>query len=229
MMSIRDFKNSIYSEMAGMTKALSNPNRLEILDLLTQGPAPVDYIAKNTDLSVANASQHLQVLKNSKLVQADRRGKQIYYSLSGSDVFQAWCALRRLGFSQNAEISRLVDDYRQDRDSLDTISSEELLERLDSDEVLIIDVRPENEYEQGHIKHAISLPKSSIQEKLSNLPKEKQIIAYCRGPLCVMADDVIQILKKKGYSAFRLEKGYPDWSARGLPVNSPHNNKTERV
>lgn len=217
-MDIEIFKSSVYKEMADITKALGNPNRLEIIDLLAQGPASVEYISEHTKLSTANASQHLQVLKNSKLVTTERQGKYIYYSLSGNQVFQVWCALRRLGFSQNAELARLVSDYRENRESLETITSEELMSKLGDDEVVVIDVRPKHEYELSHIKNAKSLPKSELQKELDKIPKDKKIVAYCRGPLCVMADDVIELLKQKGYDAARLEKGFPDWVALGLPV-----------
>ena len=217
-MDIEKFKSSVYREMADITKALGNPNRLEIIDLLAQGPASVEYISENTKLSTANASQHLQVLKNSKLVKTDRQGKYIYYSLAGNQVFQVWCALRRLGFSQNAELSRLVNDYRENRESLDTISSEELMSKMGGDEIVVVDVRPRHEYEVSHIKNARSLPKSDLQKELDKIPKDKKIVAYCRGPLCVMADDVIELLKQQGYDAARLEKGFPDWVALGLPV-----------
>lgn len=217
-MDIETFKSSVYREMADITKALGNPNRLEIIDLLAQGPASVEYISEHTKLSTANASQHLQVLKNSKLVTTERQGKYIYYSLSGNQVFQVWCALRRLGFSQNAELARLVNDYRENRESLDTITSEELMNKLGDDQVVVIDVRPKHEYELSHIKNAKSLPKSELQKELDQIPKDKKIVAYCRGPLCVMADDVIELLKQKGYDAARLEKGFPDWVALGLPV-----------
>jgi rhodanese-related sulfurtransferase len=204
--------------MADITKALGNSNRLEIIDLLAQGPASVEYISENTKLSTANASQHLQVLKNSKLVTTDRQGKYIYYSLAGNQVFQVWCALRRLGFSQNAELARLVNDYRENKESLETITSEELMSKMGGDEVVVIDVRPRHEYELSHIKNAKSLPKEHLHNELNNIPKDKKIVAYCRGPLCVMADDVIELLKQKGYDAARLEKGFPDWVALGLPV-----------
>lgn len=217
-MDIETFKSSVYREMADITKALGNPNRLEIIDLLAQGPSSVEYISEHTKLSTANASQHLQVLKNSKLVAAERQGKYIYYSLSGNQVFQVWCALRRLGFSQSAELASLVTDYRENRESLKTITSEELMSKLGDDEVVVIDVRPKHEYELSHIKNAKSLPKSELQKELDQIPKDKKIVAYCRGPLCVMADDVIELLKQEGYDATRLEKGFPDWVALGLPV-----------
>jgi rhodanese-related sulfurtransferase len=219
-MKPRELKSAIYNEMAGMTKALGNPHRLEILDLLAQGPAPVDYISKNTALSVANASQHLQVLRNAKLVESDRRGKYVYYRLASQHVFNAWCNLRKLGFSQNAEILRLLEDYRSKNKEFETMTAEQLIEKMDRDDVVVIDVRPEEEFETGHIKHAKSYPQRNLYERMAELSKEKEIVAYCRGPLCLMADEAVKFLNKNGYKAKRLEQGFPDWESEGHPVEN---------
>ena len=219
-MNTRAFKNSIYNEMAGITKALGNPHRLEILDLLAQGPAPVEYIAKHANLTVGNASQHLQVLKNARLVSSERQWKYNYYSLADQHVFEAWCALRRLGFSQNAEIKQLMDGYRNKRKYLRTISPSELLEKMEQDEVIILDVRPEEEYNMAHIEQAISFPRKDLEKRLHELPEDKEIVVYCRGPLCLMSDEAVQLLNKNGFKASRLEKGFPDWAAQKLPVEA---------
>lgn len=219
-MNIRDVKQTVYKEMAGMTKALGNPNRLEILDLLAQGPASVEYIAEQTHLSTANASQHLQVLKNAKLVKAEREWKHNYYSLSNQKVFQAWCALRQLGFSQNAELNQLIGEYQREHKELRSVSHEELISLKDREDVVILDVRPEKEYEMGHINQAVSLPKSDIEKRLHELDKNKKIVVYCRGPFCFMADEVVRFLNKNGYSASALEDGFPDWAAKNLPVKT---------
>jgi rhodanese-related sulfurtransferase len=216
----RELKHSIYKEMASVTKALSNPHRLEIVDLLAQGPAPVEYISEHTSLSIANASQHLQVLKHSGLASTERKGKYIYYRLSNEEVYEAWCALRRLGFSQNQEISILLEDFRSRRGTLQTISSDELTDKMERDEVILLDVRPEQEYNRSHITNARSCPVPSLNERLPELSKEKEIIAYCRGPLCLMADRAVQQLQSKGYRASRLEEGFPEWKAKGKPVDS---------
>lgn len=217
-MKPREFKSAIYKEMAGMTKALGNPHRLEILDLLAQGPAPVDYISKNTMLSVANASQHMQVLRNAKLVKSNRQGKYIYYRLASQHVFNVWCSLRKLGFFQNAEISRLLEDYRSNNKRFETMTAEQLIEKMDRDDVVIIDVRPEEEFKTGHIKRAKSYPQRNLRERMKELSTEKEIVAYCRGPICLMADEAVKFLNKNGYKAKRLEHGFPDWKADGLPV-----------
>lgn len=217
-MDIKSFKKSVYAEMADVTKALGNPNRLEILDLLAQGSCSVEYIADHTNLSVANASQHLQVLKNAKLVATERKGKYSYYQLANNHVFNTWCALRRLAISQNAEIGHLIDDFRNNRTEMQTISTDDLMKKMENEDVVIIDVRPEEEYKRGHIRNAICFPKDMIDENMKNLGKGRQIVAYCRGPFCMLADEAVEKLNQNGYQAVRLENGYPDWAARNLPI-----------
>lgn len=219
-MDTREFKTSLYQELSQVTKALSNASRLEILDLLAQGSFPVAYIAEQTNLPVANASQHLQVLKKSGLVKTQREGKYMYYELAGQHVFDTWCALRKLGFAQNEEIKRLLDDYRNRRNSLKTVSSNELLEKMDRQEIYVIDVRPEEEYEKGHIEDAISCPQQELSEQIEDLPDDREIVAYCRGPLCLMADEAVKYLQKKGFEAARLENGFADWVASERPVEN---------
>ncbi len=223
-MDIRAFKTSLYQELSQVTKALSNAHRLEILDLLAQGSFPVAYIAQQINLPVANASQHLQVLKKSGLVKTQREGKYMYYELAGDHVFDTWCALRKLGFAQNEEISNLLNDYRTRRNDLKTISSDELNEMMDRQEIYVIDVRPEEEYEKGHIDDAISCPQQELGERIKDLPKDKEIVAYCRGPLCLMADEAVKYLQKKGFDAARLETGYADWVAENSMENSEPKN-----
>lgn len=210
-MDVRDFKTKIYTELASITKALANPHRLEVIELLAQGPCSVEYIAENTRLSIANASQHLQVLKKARLAKAEKKGKYNYYSLSNSKVYEVWKSLRDLGFSQNAEIERLVRDFRNDRQSLETVSRKELKQRIDNNKVLVLDVRPQEEYQEGHIPGAISIPTGELEQRIKDLPKDKQIVAYCRGPLCAMADDAVELLKQHGFKSKRLEEGYPEW------------------
>jgi len=210
-MDVRDFKTKIYSELATVTKALANPHRLEVIELLAQGPCSVEYIAEHTRLSIANASQHLQVLKKARLAKAEKQGKYNYYSLSNSKVYEVWKSLRELGFSQNAEIERLIRDFRNDRQSLESVSLQDLQLRIEDNEVLVLDVRPNEEYQEGHIPGAISIPTGELEERIKDLPKDKQIVAYCRGPLCAMADDAVELLKQHGFESKRLEEGYPEW------------------
>lgn len=218
-MKTREFKKKLYKQLAVVTKALSNPTRLEILDLIAQGPVPVEYIAEHIDQPVANASQHLQVLKKSGLVETERKGKYNYYQLAGKQVYDVWNSLRAIGFTRNTEIEDLLKDYRSKKAELKTISRDELLKKMENDEVFLIDVRPAEEFELGHIRDAISLPKVEIGERLEELPDDKEIVAYCRGPLCLMADEAVRVLKEKGFNAARLDEGFPEWKAVNLPVD----------
>lgn len=217
-MKATDFKTKIYEELAVIAKALANPNRLRIIELLAQGACPVEYIAKHAGLSIANASQHLQTLKGAHLVSTEKRGKYNYYTLANEKVFNTWSALRELGFSQNAEILKLVNDYRSKKSSLESVTSSELRKRLKEGKTLVIDVRPAKEYESGHITDSISMPNDELLKNIDKLSKDKEIVAYCRGPLCAQADDAIEILREKGFQAKRLDEGFPEWEASGLPV-----------
>lgn len=218
-MNIREFKNRIYTELASISKAMSNPHRLEIIDLLAQGACSVEYVAEHTQITIANASQHLQVLKQARLVRSEKRGKYSYYSLSDAKVFEFWQAMRDIGYSRNAEIRQLLDELQTSRNNLESVSCEELLSRLKDGEALALDVRPREEYEEGHISDAISIPADELERKIEELPEDREIIAYCRGPLCAMADDAVEKLRNKGYKAKRLSEGYPDWASKGLPVD----------
>jgi len=213
-MNAREFKDNIYSEIASVSKALANPHRLEIVELLAQGPSSVEYIAEETDLSVASASHHLQILKKARLVTTEKRGKYRDYALASKQVFEVWSAMRALGFSQNAEINRLLKEYRESQHNLEPITKEELQNRLNQGTALLIDVRPGEEYESGHITSALSVPISELNRRLKELPKNKQIVAYCRGPLCTMADEAVALLKKEGYLATTLAIGYPEWEMK---------------
>lgn len=218
-MDTRTFKTSLYQELSQVTKALSNPSRLEILDLLAQGTFPVEYIAEQTNLPIANTSQHLQVLKKSGLVKTEKRGKYKYYQLAGESVLDTWCALRNLGFEQNSQIKSLLEDFRNHRDSLDMIDSDELSDRIKNEDVFVIDVRPEEEYSLGHIINAVSCPQKTLNDRLDELPEGREIVAYCRGPLCLRADEAVHILRREGFQAKRLKNGYMDWLAAKKPVS----------
>ena len=219
-MDRREIKSTLYKQLAKVTKALSNPHRLEILDLLAQGSFSVEYIAEHANMSVANASQHLQVLKRSGLVDTVRDGKYIYYELFDERVLETWRALRQLGFSRNHEISELLQDYRRRKEQLNLISSDELMQKLENNEVYLIDVRPVEEFNVGHIKQADSLPHKQIRKRMQELPKDREIVAYCRGPLCLMADEAVSLMKKEGLNACRLENGFADWLAEKRPVET---------
>lgn len=217
-MDKRTFKDRVYDELAKITKALANPHRLEIIELLAQGDYSVEQISIQTNLSVANASQHLQVLKTAQLVDITRNGNFVHYRLANTNVFKAWKALRDLGVERIAAVEKLVKDFRKSRFQLESVTIDELISKLNSGKVTILDVRPESEFKSGHIANSISIPFDQLAKRLKELPKRNEIIAYCRGPFCVYADDAVAMLTKAGYKAKRLEEGYPDWAIMDLPV-----------
>ena len=217
-MNKRNFKNKVYEELAKITKALANPHRLEIIELLAQGEFSVEQIAIQTSLSVANASQHLQVLKTAQLVDITRQGNFIHYRLANTNVFKTWKALRELGMERIATIEKLVRDFRQSKFKFESVTIDQLIMKIESGKITILDVRPEAEFNTGHIANAISIPIEQLADRMKELPKKNEIIAYCRGPFCVYADEAVAFLTKAGYKAMRLEEGFPDWSIMGLPV-----------
>jgi rhodanese-related sulfurtransferase len=216
----RAFKNQLYEQFARIGKALSSSHRLELLEVLAQGEHSVETLAQETGMSVANASQHLQVLRAAQLVEVRREGVYIYYRLADEQVFTLWQAMRQVGEARIAEIDRIVDTYLHDRSLLQPIGAHELLKRLVDDNVILLDVRPVEEYAAGHLPDAISMPVTDLQARLPELPHGKEIVAYCRGPYCVFADEAVTLLRTNGYQARRLEQGLPDWRALGLPVES---------
>jgi rhodanese-related sulfurtransferase len=217
-MTKREFKDKVYDELAKITKALANSHRLEIIELLAQGDYSVEQISLQTDLSVANASQHLQVLKASQLVDVTRQGNFIYYKLANANVFKTWKALRELGVERIASVEKIVKDYRKSKANLGSITIDQLVKKLEAGKVTILDVRPLHEFNSGHIANAVSIPLDQLQKRIKELPKKNEIITYCRGPFCIYADEAVTILNKAGYKAIRLEEGFPDWSVLGLPV-----------
>jgi len=214
----RQFKDELYEQFARIGKALSNPHRLELVELLAQGERTVEDLATEANLPIANASQHLQVLRAAQLVDVRRDGLYAYYRLSNEHVFRVWQALRDLGDLQLAEVNLLVRNFLQDRSSLQSINAAELVERMEAGDVLLLDVRPELEYRSGHIPKAHSIPIDELEARLEELPRDQEIIAYCRGPYCVFADEAVTLLQKRGYRARRLIDGLPDWQALNLPV-----------
>ena len=217
-MEKRTFKNKVYQQLANIVKAMSNPHRLEILELLAQGEFSVAEIAGETEISVANASQHLQVLKQAQLVETRREGNRVYYRLAGLSVYKAWKALRDLGIERIAEIERLMQQFRESRQSLETLSSDQLAEKMKQEDITIVDVRPQQEFDEGHIAGALNIPVEDLSEKVDELPKDQEVVAYCRGPFCVFADDAVELLRQKGFNAKRLDEGYPEWMLEQLPV-----------
>jgi rhodanese-related sulfurtransferase len=214
----REFKDHLFEQFARVGKALASPKRLEIVDLLAQGERTVEEIAKETSMSVASASQHLQTLKAARMVEARREGLYMHYRLADEDVFRTWQAVRALAESRLSEVDGVVGAYLVDRDALEAVESEDLLERLRGGSVVILDVRPEEEYRAGHIPGALSVPVEALEPALKTLPRDREVVAYCRGPYCVFSDEAVAFLRARGYRARRLRQGLPDWRAAGMPV-----------
>jgi DNA-binding transcriptional ArsR family regulator len=217
----RRFKADLFGQFARIGRALSNPHRLELLDVLAQGERPVEQLAAETGLSVANASQHLQVLRQAELTAARRDGTYVLYRLASPEVFALWQALRTAGEARLAEIDRVVTAYLSDRSRMEAVDSAELLRRLQAGEVTLVDVRPAVESGQGRIAGAVGIPVEELPARLEELPAGRPVVAYCRGPYCVYADEAVAILRARGLRAARLDVGYPDWRAAGLPVDIP--------
>src|SRR5215212_9851755 len=214
----REFKDRLFEQFARVGKALASPRRLEIVDLLAQGEPTVEEIARETSMSVASASQHLQVLKAARMVEVRREGLYMHYRLADEDVFRTWQAVRALAESRLSEVDRVVEAYLVDRNALEAVDATELMERLSNGNVVVLDVRPEEEYRAGHIPGAISVPVDALEATLQTLLKDREIVAYCRGPYCVFSDEAVAFLRSRGYRAYRLRQGLPDWRAGGMPV-----------
>jgi rhodanese-related sulfurtransferase/DNA-binding transcriptional ArsR family regulator len=217
-MNKRQFKDKVYSELARIARSLANPHRMEIVELLGQGETSVEEIAQATNLTVANASQHLQVLKQAQLVEIKRQGNFIFYRLSSDSVFKAWTGLRELGIERIAEIGETVTEFRKSKFDFRSVTIDELVEKIASGNVVVLDVRPAGEYLQGHIAGSVSIPVDELSRRLKELPKRTEIVAYCRGPFCVYADEAVALLLNSGYKAKRLTEGFPDWKLKDLPV-----------
>ncbi len=213
-----NFKQDLFAQFARIAKALSNANRLELLEFIAQGERSVEALAKVSGLSIANTSQHLQQLRQAGLVVARKEGLHVHYSLSGDDVIGVIECLRRVAENHLADVSKLVNTYLTVKDSLEPLSADELLSRANDGLVTVLDVRPPDEYAAGHLPGAINIPLSELKQHLAKLPKKREVVAYCRGPYCVLAFEAVRRLREQGYKARRLENGYPEWKKAGLPV-----------
>ncbi|TVX96675.1 ArsR/SmtB family transcription factor [Cohnella terricola] len=208
----REWKDQLYQEFARIGKCLSSPKRLELIDLLAQGPKSVEQLAKITGMSVANVSQHLQTLYESRLVRFNKKGNFVIYEIAELSVADFMVSLHRLSEKQLAEIRRLKTDVLHEHAIMEPIALEELMERMEKGGVVLLDVRPEDEFAMGHIPGAISIPIDELEKHLASLPADKEIVAYCRGPYCLMSAQAIEILKRKGLKASRLEEGVHEWN-----------------
>jgi rhodanese-related sulfurtransferase/DNA-binding transcriptional ArsR family regulator len=214
----RAFKDRLYGQFARVGKALASPHRLELLELLAQGERTVDELANEVGTSMANASQHLQGLREAGLVENRKQGLFVYYRLADDTVVELSKAIRTVAERRLAELDRIVRDHFGDRADPEPIAMKELLARARSGKVVILDTRPAGEFAAGHIAGALSVPVDELKRRLAELPKTKEFVAYCRGPYCVYADRAVEMLKESGRRARRLDGGFPEWKLAGLPV-----------
>jgi rhodanese-related sulfurtransferase/DNA-binding transcriptional ArsR family regulator len=218
--SHRAFKTGLYAQFARVGKALGSPHRLEVLELLGQSERTVESLAGELGASVANVSQHLQALRQAALVESRKQGLFVHYRLADPAISDMLRALRTVSERRLADLDRLVRDHFGDRSNHEPVSMQELLRRARSGDVIILDTRPVTEYEAGHIAGALSVPVADLRRRLKELPRDKQFVAYCRGPYCVYADQAVQILHSKGRRATRLREGFPEWRSAGYPVET---------
>ena len=219
-MSTEAMKGELYRSIARVAQALAHGNRLQLLELIAQGERSVDSLATMTGMTVANASQHLQALRQAGLVAARKDGQRVYYSVSGDDVLALCAGLRHVAEARVAEVERLVRDFIGHRDELEPIPADELLERAKQGLVTVLDVRPPEEFAAGHLPGAVNIPIDRLESELAKLPKRREVVAYCRGPYCLMSFEAVIKLRKRGWKARRLENGFPEWKAAGLPVST---------
>ena len=219
-MGDRAAKDALFDGFADVARALGNGRRAEIVDLLMQAERSVDEIAGECGQSVANTSQHLQQLLRTGLVRTRRDGNRIYYSLASDHVAQLWRVVREVAAEHVEELDDLAAAYLGDRSRLDIMTRDELAERLRAGDVVVLDVRPEPEFRTGHIAGALSIPVVELSRRLRQVPKGQQVVAYCRGPYCVYADDAVRLLRERGLNARRLDVGFPEWRRAGLPVET---------
>jgi rhodanese-related sulfurtransferase/DNA-binding transcriptional ArsR family regulator len=219
-MSTEARKRELYQSIAKVAQALASGNRLQLLEFMAQGERSVDALAAMSGVTVANASQHLQALRRAGLVVARKDGQRVYYRVAGDDVVRLYNGLRDVAESRLAEVRQLVNEFLGDRGGLEPVQAEELLVRAKKGLVTVLDVRPPEEYAAGHLPGAINVPMEKLEGYLAKLPKKREIVAYCRGPYCLMSFEAVAALRKLGWKARRLEEGFPEWKAAGLPVES---------
>src|SRR5215472_5204237 len=217
-MTIRNPKLALFAQFAAVAKSLAHAHRLELLEQLAQGERSVEVLADRTSLSIANASQHLQHMRRAGMVVNRRDGKFVYYRLADDAVLDLFAAIRRIAEHNVAEVERLIRSYFNDRDALEPVSREELLRRSSAAAIIVLDVRPEDEFALGHLPGAVNIPLRALEARLSELDPSREIVAYCRGPYCVLSYEAVAALRARGFKARRLEDGLPEWRAAGLPI-----------
>jgi rhodanese-related sulfurtransferase len=212
-------KQQVFAALAQIARALGHAHRLELLEHLGQGERSVEDLAARGNLTLANASRHLQLLRRAALVAGRRDGKRVYYRLAGDElVVGLLSALSQVGERNSAEIARVMASYFRARDELESVSRDELLDRLRSGTAAVLDVRPEDEFSNGHLPNALNIPLAQLERRLAELPTSQEIVAYCRGPWCVLSFEAVALLRERGYRARRLEDGFPEWKTAGLPI-----------
>ena len=214
----RQFKDAIYEQFSRIGKAVSSPKRLELLDLICQGEKTVETLSRETGLTVANTSQHLQTLKAARLIEAEKEGLYVKYRLADDRVCEFFRSMRVLAESRLAEVELIKRRFLEGREGMEPVDRDGLLKRVIAGDVTVLDVRPIEEYRAGHIPGALSVPLNQLKEILARLPLEQEIVAYCRGPYCVLAVQAVDLLRAKGFNAIRLEESVQDWRAMGLPI-----------
>ncbi len=216
----RRFKDAIYEQFSRVAKALASPHRLELLELLAQGPRTVDALGRMADMSLANTSAHLQVLRSGGLVDATKEGLYVTYRLADPKVADLLLSIRKVAEARLAEVAKISRDFLEENALLEPIDERALRRKVRDGEVTVLDVRPPEEFEAAHIPGALSVPLPELARRLSDLPRRREVVAYCRGPYCVLAVEAVKLLRRKGFKAVRLEEGILDWAALGLPVES---------
>ncbi|MGZ5306683.1 MAG: ArsR/SmtB family transcription factor [Actinomycetota bacterium] len=214
----REVKDALYEQFARIGKALASPKRVEILDLLCQGERTVEALARATGMGMTNTSAHLQALRRARLVETRKEGTKVFYRLADEEVCRFSFALRDVARARLAEVEQIARDYLDARDELEPISREELLDRLRGEDIVVVDVRPPEEFRAGHIPGAISVPLSELHGRLHELSQDVEVVAYCRGPYCVLAPQALALFHENGFRARRLQDGFPEWRVAGLPV-----------
>ncbi len=219
-MSSEGPKQALFAQFAAVAKAVAHPHRLELLEQLAQGERSVEVLADRARVSIANASQHLQQMRRAGLIVARREGKFVFYRLADNTVLDLLVSVRRVAERNSAEVGRVVRSYFQDRDNFEPVSRKELIDRLKAGIVTVLDVRPEDEFALGHLPGAINVPLRELAKRLADLDPEQEIVAYCRGPYCVLSYEAVAVLRARGFKVRRLEDGLPEWRAAGLPVDT---------
>ena len=214
----RDVKDTLYEQFARIGKAVANPKRIELLDLIAQGERSVDDLAAGASMGITNTSNHLQVLRQARLVETRKDGTRVLYRLANEAVFRFSVALRDLARSRLAEVGEVVRNYFLARDSLEPLSRDQFLALIEQGEIVVFDVRPPEEFDLGHVPGAVSVPLNELAARLRSLDRQIEVVAYCRGPYCVLAPQAVELLREHGFRARRLEDGMPEWRMAGLPV-----------